>query len=161
MEKSLSGVPPTVDPRTGLRRIDLGNRIGDWGRWWIADGHLALGWHGLRDDEVSFYLSLSGVATWLGSPRLDKVVRCGLPLLDPRRCPLSISVFVFLPPALSTRPPFRTARSPHGTPNRERSVPRLDVLIRGKKLPSLGPRHKSYPNLSSVIQFLFHLLIVK
>jgi hypothetical protein len=34
-------------------RIDLGNRAGSYGKWWIAGPSRAVAWHYLKYDEVS------------------------------------------------------------------------------------------------------------
>jgi len=53
-------IPASPDPRTGLIRINLGNRMGSFDRWWIAGPGRAVAWHYLKFDEVSFPFSLKG-----------------------------------------------------------------------------------------------------
>ena len=50
-------IPQSPDPRTGLMRIDLGNRAGSFDRWWIAGPRRAVAWHFLKIDAVCLFLS--------------------------------------------------------------------------------------------------------
>jgi len=50
-------IPKSPDPRTGLMRIDLGNRAGSFDRWWIAGPRRAVAWHFLKFDAVCPFLS--------------------------------------------------------------------------------------------------------
>ena len=46
-------IPASPDPRTGLIRVNLGNRMGSFDRWWIAGSGRAVVWHNLKTNEVS------------------------------------------------------------------------------------------------------------
>jgi hypothetical protein len=45
-------VPESPDPRTGLIRVDLHERLGDYGMWWIAKVDRAVAWHRMKTAEV-------------------------------------------------------------------------------------------------------------
>lgn len=44
------------DPRSGLVRIDLGNKMGELGDGWIATEEKAICWHPLKEDEASTFI---------------------------------------------------------------------------------------------------------
>lgn len=46
-------LPPNPDPRTGLLRLDLLWRVGDYGKWWLSGPKTAIAWHRLKSEEVS------------------------------------------------------------------------------------------------------------
>lgn len=51
--RELSNIYRSIDLRTGLLRVNLGTRLGKFSRWYVARGDRAVGWHGLKSDEVS------------------------------------------------------------------------------------------------------------
>lgn len=50
-------IPISPDPRTGLVRVDMGNRAGSPDKPWIAGHRRAIVWHYLKDEGVSVITS--------------------------------------------------------------------------------------------------------
>ena len=71
---SWSLIPRNPDPRSGLIRLDLGRRLGDYIHWWMAGGNSAIAWHRMKDEDVRFF-PLQQLLSTVFSPSASELPR--------------------------------------------------------------------------------------